>query len=57
MVDDEQFAPNFLVKRKLEIPRSDLDEIALIVTEFVPVWEIFRPRDDFYYEDDWELIQ
>ena len=49
MLDDEDFAPNFLVKRKIEVPQGEIDLIADIIVQFVPVWEIFRSsQDDFW---------
>ena len=49
MMDKPSFKPNFLVKRKLEVPSGDIDAIANVIAEFVPVWEIFRSSQEDYW--------
>merc|ERR1711981_1419855 len=54
LMDDGAFQPNFLVKRKREIPKGDIDVIAKVIVEFIPIWEIFRsPENDFWCSVEW----
>ena len=55
LLDDGEFNPNFLVKRKIEVPEGDVDAIAKIIVEFVPVWEIFRSSSKDFWSN-WTQI-
>merc|ERR1719387_467783 len=54
MVDNPRFKPNFLVKRRREVPRGDIDLIVDVIVQFIPVWEIFRSSREDYWRS-WEI--
>merc|ERR1712224_913398 len=49
MMDEEDFNPNFLVKRKIEVPQGHIDLIAKVIVEYVPIWEILRSAENDYW--------
>merc|ERR1712173_275783 len=54
MVDDEEYVPEMNLKRRREIPRGEIDNIALCIVDFLAINEIFRnPENDFYQADEW----
>lgn len=42
LVSSKTFVPEFRVKRKHEVPNSDLNLLVDMIVDFVPVWAIFR---------------
>merc|ERR1712196_18901 len=54
MVDDEEYVPEMNLKRRREIPRGEIDNVALCIVGFLAINEIFRnPEDDFYKARPW----